>query len=248
MESRGSYVNEGKDDFNALLILDKESNTYTILQLNRDTMTPVQCLGIGGAVADTEIMQLALAHTYGSGLDDSCENTVTAVETFLHGIDVDYYFSMNMTAVKQLVDAVGGVTVTIRDDFSAVDPTLVQGETMTLNGEQCLIYIRARRDVGDQTNITRSERQKDFIFQLLSQLDGMEANTEELYTGILDYVQTDLGTYTETMLEKIRDAECAGIVTPEGEALVGEEFMEFYADDDSVWELVIRLFYEPVKE
>ena len=48
------------------------------IQLNRDTMTEIQILGVNGEPAVTMTGQLALAHTYGSGEEDSCENTVLA--------------------------------------------------------------------------------------------------------------------------------------------------------------------------
>ena len=40
--------------------------------------------------------QLALAHTYGSGEEDSCENTVLAVENLLYGVGIDHYVSLTM--------------------------------------------------------------------------------------------------------------------------------------------------------
>lgn len=49
---------------------------------------------------------------------------------------IDGYAMVNVGAVSVVNDMVGGVTVTIEDDFSEVDPTLKMGETVTLMGEQ----------------------------------------------------------------------------------------------------------------
>ncbi len=249
MEESGSYTNDGQNDFNAVIVLNEDEDTYTILQINRDTMTEVQRLGIGGAVADSYDMQLALAHTYGSGMEDSCENTVTAVENFLYGITIDHYLAMNMTAVEIMVDAIGGITVTIQDDFSAVDSSLIQGETMTLNGSQCLTYIRARKNVGDQTNLSRSERQREFLYELISGMQDKKDSISSELLSVADYMLTDLSaSRLSKLFEKLCNAECLGIVTPEGEAVLGDEYMEFYADDESVKEIVISLFYELVED
>lgn len=36
------------------------------------------------------------------------------------------------------------------------------------------------------------------------------------------------------------------IIAPEGEAVAGEKFMEFYADEEALRELVLSVFYVPV--
>ena len=59
----------------------------------------------------------------------------------------NYYISMNMDAIAILNDAVGGVTVNVTDDFSAVDPSITKGE-VTLKGDQALTFIQTRKDVG----------------------------------------------------------------------------------------------------
>ena len=65
-------------------------------------------------------------------------------------------------SVKVLNDAVGGVNVLVSDDFSEVDPSIVQGE-MILRGDQALTFIRARKDVGTQLNVSRMERQQVYM-------------------------------------------------------------------------------------
>ncbi len=250
MKAAKTNINDAQCDFLTLIVFDEDANTYTLLQLNRDTMARVPMLGIGGTVIGHLKMQLALSHTYGDGMEESCENTVTSVENFLYNVPIDHYFAINMSGVSRVVDSVGGVTVTIRDDFSEVDPSLVQGQTMLLNGEQCLTYLRGRRDVGDQTNLSRMERQKEFVREFLN---GMKKDDQTVQVEALadaaNYMLTDLsGNRLNRLLEEILAADFTEIVSPEGEAVVGEEFMEFYADEASVQELVLRLFCEPAGE
>ena len=128
VEASDSYNNDGEADMVALAIFDESAKTFNVLVLNRDTMMNVPILGVGGKPAGTSFEQLALSHTYGTGLEDSCENTRTAVSDFLYGLNIDYYISMNMDAIAILNDAVGGVTVNVTDDFSAVDPSITKGD------------------------------------------------------------------------------------------------------------------------
>ena len=84
----GSYTNPGAADMVMLAIFDEKQESYTVLSLNRDTMLEMPVLGVGGRQAGTAYGQLALAHTYGSGLEDSCENLRSTVAAFLGGIRI----------------------------------------------------------------------------------------------------------------------------------------------------------------
>ena len=162
VKASDSHKNTGEADMVALVIFDETSQQIDILCLNRDTMVEMPVLGIGGKNAGTFYGQLALSHAYGTGLEDSCENTKKAVSDFLYGLDISHYVAMNLDAISMLNDAVGGVTVNVTDDFSDVDPTIKQGEN-TLMGQQAIHYVQVRKDVGDQKNVSRMQRQQDYM-------------------------------------------------------------------------------------
>ena len=151
---------------------DMRMPTYTkrLHMLNRDTMTKIQILGVRGDVAGTFTGQLALAHTYGSGERDSCLNTTEAVSNLLYGVGIDHYISITMDGVAILNDLVGGVEVEVMDDFSSIDSTLVQGETVTLMGNHALTYVRTRGGLEDSSNLHRMERQRQYLIALQKKL------------------------------------------------------------------------------
>ena len=62
-ETPEGYINNQQADFLLLLVMDKQHETCTPIQLNRDTMTQIQILGVTGEPAGTFTGQLALAHT-----------------------------------------------------------------------------------------------------------------------------------------------------------------------------------------
>ena len=242
-----SYNNEGESDVVLLAIFDETAKTYNVLALNRDTMMDVPVLGLGGKFAGTYFEQLALAHTYGSGLQDSCENTKKAVSDFLNGIRIDYYLAMNMDAIGILNDAVGGVQVNVTDDFSLVDPTIQKGQ-MVLKGEQALHFVRLRKDVGIQLNIARMERQRAymeaFVDALNNQVNQSASFVFDTYDKISPYLVSDCSVNTlSTLVNRFSEYELKEIVSPEGENRQGKAFMEFYVDEEKLDDLVIRLFY-----
>lgn len=247
VESSNYYRNRGAADSIMLLIFDETNEECTVLYLNRDTMVEMDVLGVRGDYAGTTYGQLALAHTYGTGLEDSCENMKNTIMHFLHGLTIDYYLAMNMDAIPIMNDAVGGVTVHVVDDFSKVNPTITMGE-MTLHGEQVIDFVRTRKDVGDQKNVTRMKRQREYINGFLQALYAKEHEDVEflldMYTAIAPYIVTDCSAETLSgMLDRYVDFTIKEAVSPEGDNIVANGHYEFHVDEEKLDELILRLFY-----
>ncbi len=247
VKASNSYNNTGESDMVALAVFDELEKSYSVLVLNRDTMMDIHVLGIGGKPAGTIFGQLALAHTYGTGLEDSCELTVRTVSDFLSGVTVDYYVSMNMDAISILNDAVGGVTVNVVDDFSQVDSTIPMGE-VTLNGEQALSYVHTRKDVGNQMNISRMDRHKEYMESFVKAFNAKVKESDafvlETYDEVAPYIVSDCSVNSlSSMLSRYADYELREIVTPEGENVLTENYMEFYVDEKALDELILKMFY-----
>ena len=243
-----SYNNDQQADFLLLLVLDRENQSYCALQLNRDTMTEIPVLGVRGESAGSMTGQLALAHTYGSGGSDSCRNTVDAVSNLLYGQTIDHYIAFTMDAVGTVNDLAGGVTLELMDDFSAVDPTMTQGATVTLNGDMALTYVRARSSLADSSNLHRMERQRQYVTTLAEAISAKLAADDDFLLHALEEVSPYmLSDCTVNQLSQTyeRWTEYTGgeIYTMEGEAVQGEEFMEFYPDEEALRQLVVEIFY-----
>lgn len=251
VESSGSHRNDGKADALMLAVLDHTEENWTLLCLNRDTMVKMPVLGISGKPAGTYYGQLAQSHTYGEGLEDSCENTRNTVSSLLYGITIDHYAAMNMDAIAIVNDAVGGVTVKVKDDFSQVDPTITKGE-MTLKGDQAWTYVRTRMDVGDQLNLSRMERQEQYMTSLMQQVrEEMEQDDLfglKLYEQVEPYIVTDCSANAISgLMQRCSEYELEEILSPKGRNIRGEEFYEFYLDEDKLDDLILKLFYAKKK-
>lgn len=244
----GSYQNTGAADMAMVLIFDEVNETCAVLQLNRDTMVEMPVLGVGGRQAGTYYGQLALSHTYGSGLEDSCENVRDTVSSLLYGVRIDYYAAMNMDAIAILNDAVGGVTVNVTENFSQVDPTITQGE-MTLMGDQAVTYVRTRKGVGDQLNLSRIERQKKYVDGFVTALRAKQGDSGFIlsaYEEVSPYLVTDCSTSVITSLaDRFASYEITEVVSPAGENVLTGEYYEFHLDETALDKLILRLFYAP---
>lgn len=234
-------------DMITLLVFDEEAKKVNLLSLNRDTMVNMPVLNKTGKQIGTISQQLCLSHAYGTGLEDSCENTRTTVSDFLGKIRIDHYVSITLDVISIMNDAVGGVTVNVTDDFSAVDPDITMGE-YTLRGNQAVTYVQARRALEDPLNISRMKRQEAFLTAFLPALRQTNSASDtfsvKTYEKICPYIVSDCSMNALTgMMQRYADYTIGEFLTPEGENVLGEIYYEFYADEEKLDDLILRLFY-----
>lgn len=242
----------GQADFQRLIVVDTANKTVQQLKIDRDTITDVVMLGYLGSPIGTQKMQISLAHGFGDGKEESCAYARQAVEALLGEGTVDFYLAMNLDGIPTLNDLVGGVTVTLEDDFSALDPEMIQGATLTLHGKQAEYFVRNRMNIGEGTNEARMLRQEAYLSQLLTQLrqqlEQEKQRTAEVLDALADYMVTDMPR--GRMINEVWAARDYTVEPPlalEGEHKVAEDgFMEFYPEESSVQQAVLELFWQPV--
>jgi LCP family protein required for cell wall assembly len=232
-----------------LFVFDNDNKKCSALHINRDTMAELGVLGVNGNRVSTRTAQIALAHTYGNGRDTSCRNTVDAVSELLYGAKINHYISFTMDSVSVINDMVGGVEVEVLDDLTALDPSFTKGERVLLSGEQALSYVRSRRELPDSTNKTRMVRQQQYINSLWEKASKLLSEDAEALASsaykLSDYIVSDRSlTQLEALAKKIASYEFAGIFELSGENFIGEKYIEFYPDEQSVLENVTKLFYK----
>ena len=155
----------GQADFLMVLSFDSNDGTYTLIPINRDTITDVYETDLFGNQRVVE-KQIALSHAYESseGLTNKgkCENTVKSASAILCGMRFHGYMSMTMDAVKIIVDSIGGVEVVLDEDYSEADPAFTKGASVLLDGDGAMRFVRMRGGLDDSTNIARMHRQELF--------------------------------------------------------------------------------------
>lgn len=240
----------GQADFLFLITIDRENKIVSTLQLDRDTMADIRVYGPFGDYTGIQKTQICLSHAYGKSDAQNCENTVWAVSRLLGGIPIDGYITLDMSGITALNDALGGVTVTLKEDFSALDPEMTKGATLTLRGMQAEIFVRSRMDVGDGTNVSRMQRQHTFI-RSAEELLVQRMNEDMNYAGTLyDTLAGHMTTNIERGWLINRAYECRDYRRPETKTLAGghcigaDGFMEFHADKDALNALLTEMCFE----
>lgn len=232
-------------DFVALIVIDKEKHTYSILHINRDTMTQITQLDKYGEKYGEYTAQLALSHGYGGTDQIRCRNTVHAVENILYGIDITHYLSLTMDAVAILNDSLGGITVKLANDYPALGEEYVKDAEITLHGDAALSFVRWRNSEAETSNLERMERQRQYIGALFEKYTEFDPeNTFETMMKVNEYLVSDCTVnQLSTLIERLQGYEYEGTATLKGETTKPDVYVEYYIDEDAAKQTVIDLFY-----
>ncbi len=239
----------GQSDVIFLLVQDKASETMSLIAINRNTMTEIDTYGIDNNYVSTIEAQICLQHAYGDGGKQSCTRTVDAVSNLLYDIPISGYYAMNLDGISILNDAIGGVEVEVLEDIDALGVQLTAGETVTLTGEQAYAYVRWRdTDVFDSATM-RLQRQEQYIEGMIEQIRELANNSSSvalnLYESLSDYSVTNIAI--ADLIAELADYEYSGeMYELPGETVMGEEYEEYYVDEEELYALIIEIFYNEV--
>lgn len=115
----------------------------------------------------------------------------------MSGIRMDHFVEIDFAGFKGLVDAIGGVTVTvdedIRDKSSGLD---LKAGTHRLDGTQSLAFVRTRHGIGDGSDLGRIGLQQQFMLALLSEIKqqdllGSPAKSYRIADSLTEALTTD---------------------------------------------------------
>ncbi|MFA9414614.1 LCP family protein [Streptococcus sp. E29BA] len=180
---------QGQSDSMILVTVNPQTNTTTLTSLERDTL--VDLLDDTGEPLGTKT-KLNAAYAYGGA-----PMAIKTVEGLMD-IRIDYYMQINMQGLVDLVNAVGGITVTNQFDFPIrIDEwepeytSSVEPGTHKVNGDQALVYARMRYD-DPEGDYGRQRRQREVIQKLVSKL--LALNSLSSYRSILTAVSKNMKT------------------------------------------------------
>ena len=177
-------------DVMIVLSVNKATGAVNMISFPRDTYAEIP--GVDG------IYKLNASIDCGGGWPSEAgfRKVMDAAEWMLGGIPVDYYYAVDMNAVKGLVDAIGGV-----QNFDVEMDFMMQGRTYTtgvqdMDGQAVLDYLRVRKGIEEAGDINRINRQKKMLVAIFDKIkqNGLLTSIPQL----LDAFEGSL--YTNTSL------------------------------------------------
>ncbi|NLP37009.1 MAG: hypothetical protein GX357_05125 [Firmicutes bacterium] len=124
--------------------------------------------------------------------DNGVEYALKSISNLFGGMPLHYYVTVDMDAVVELVDSVGGIKFNVPYDVIDKDGVLQipKGERI-LDGEKYLHYLRNREVGGD---IGRMQRQTELLLATLDHFrkEGLIKNIPVLYEAYQELIDTNL--------------------------------------------------------
>lgn len=240
----------GQADAIFVLSIDLKSNEIRIISIPRDTMVELRMYNsaYGYYIGKTE-GQIALQYAYADGGWKSCSQVEHRVSEILGGAPMDGYVAINLSCISSINDAVGGVEVTMDEDYTWINPEFAQGATVRLQGRESRDYIQRRDTDVYGSALTRISRQKQYLkafiyqakFALLEDIHLPLELMDELSNYMVTSFSEEEITYLAMEALTCSYSDENMYVLP-GEIKMGEVYEEYYFDEDAVKELAITLF------
>ena len=140
-DTRGGFDENGRSDVIMVATVNPKTSTILLTSVPRDFYVTTACDATDGC------MQGALDKITHTGIHGT--NTTKRTVEQLLGIEINYTFKVGFDTVTELVDALGGVDVTVApgyavNNFNALSGFSVHEGINHLNGEQALAFARER--------------------------------------------------------------------------------------------------------
>ncbi|MEK3857184.1 polyisoprenyl-teichoic acid--peptidoglycan teichoic acid transferase TagU [Cytobacillus sp. FSL H8-0458] len=172
----------GRSDTMIVMTVNPNKESVQMVSIPRDTRTEI----IGKGFEDK------INHAYAFG---GVEMSMDTVENLLD-IPIDYYIQINMEGFKDIVDAVGGVTVENDMDLTFKNYYFPEG-TLNLDGDNALIYSRIRKE-DPRGDFGRQKRQREVIQAVINKGASFSSLTkfDDVFGALGNNVKTNL-TFNE---------------------------------------------------
>ncbi|GIN86160.1 transcriptional regulator LytR [Heyndrickxia sporothermodurans] len=179
----------GRSDTLMAMTLNPKKENMQIISIPRDTRTEI----VGHGTTDK------INHAYAFG---GPKMAIETVENFT-GVQMDYYIRVNMEALSELVDAVGGVTV--HNDIEWIDEGFYKkGYHFTkgdidLDGKKALGYVRMRH-LDPNGDFGRNKRQRQVLTAIVNKAASISSVTrfDDILAALGDNVKTNM-TFDDMM-------------------------------------------------
>lgn len=196
-----------RSDTTILIHLSKNRQHVTVVSIPRDSWVSIPDCTITGSDFGTVGTTYSAHHgQFNSAFSIGGARCTTLTVQKITGIAVTHYLKLDFVGFRDVVNALG--TVTVCSPKAVDDPNsklrLKAGKN-PLNGTQALSYVRARETLGDGSDLGRIKRQQEFLGIVLRQaLSGALLSNPVRLTDFLDAVTRAITTDPGTNIGDLR--------------------------------------------
>lgn len=243
-ENKIGIGNNGRSDTLLLFVIDPDHESVQLITISRDTMTKVDVYDRDRNYLFSGKMQVTMQYSFGDSAARSCQLVKKKISNLLYDLPINYHCSLTLDGILAASDLLGGIKLTLEDDWTDIDPTYTAGSTITLKGEQLEQFLRYRDIQTSGSNDVRMSRHGWFIRQLFRQMGTVGSTGVDMLLNKLDpYLETDLDADTLKQLTSYHLTD--EILKVPGETIRGKAHDEYYVDEEACKQMILDVFYIP---
>lgn len=226
-DSFGDIQETSRTDSNMLVTVNPKTHRILMTSIPRDYYVPVACAeDAADGCPDGQKDKLTHTGLYG------VQTTINTIEDFMD-VDINYYVRVNFSSLTNIVDAIGGVDVTVGkglavDQFYTDDTIggVVEGENH-LDGKKALAYARERYAYEDG-DLQRVKNQQQVLKAIIKKVKSpsMLLKYASLIDAIGSAIETNMPSSSITNFVKFQLASNSSWKF-ESYPMVGDTGMEF---------------------
>lgn len=187
-DSRNNLHENARSDVNMLVTVNPKTATVLLTSIPRDYYVTTQCDAEDACL----VGQLdKITHTGVHGV-----NTTKKTVENLFGLDINYTFKVGFNSVEEIVDAIGGIDVTVEPELAVPQLLHAGGRGVTeglnhMDGELALGYARERYAYEDGDR-QRTRNQQQVLMAIVDKLTSPAIVTS--YASLMDALQNTFVT------------------------------------------------------
>jgi len=169
---------QGRADTMMVMTVNPNINQTSIASIPRDAYVEIPGVGMD-----------KINHSYAFGGTSLAVNTVQN----LFNIPIDYYVSVNMEGLQQIVDALGGITITPSMSFTSGGYSFTEGQPTQMDGNMALSYVRMRYE-DPEGDYGRQARQRQVVQGIISSIASIDSvfNYQDVLSVLGNNMQTNM--------------------------------------------------------
>ena len=186
LDSKDALKYGGRSDSLILVSLNKKTEKISMCSFFRDSWCHMNIAG------KDSYAKINSSYLYGGpeALIDTIEKNFK--------VDIDYYVAVDFSSFRDIIDALGGITVEVQEYEAAYinrtnpDFHIEAGPAVKLTGKQALVFARIRKSDYD-SDVSRTRRQRQVITSLIQSAKSASlSQLNNTLDTLFAYVKTDL--------------------------------------------------------
>lgn len=175
LDARSDTFTGSRSDCIMIASINQETKEVKLVSVYRDTYLEL---------TDRDLDKITHAYAYGEA-----KLALSSLNTNLD-LNITEYVTINFDTVRTIVDAIGGVRITVTSAEAANIPNISSAGTYNLNGEQALAYGRIRKI---DTDYKRTERMRDVLMAVFDKVKTLSiGQLNNLLDTMLPHVRTNI--------------------------------------------------------